>query len=207
MCQLVESCRQWQCGRIAASVGRAHAHVARRYKVWAPQDAFITQPGMDINLLAQSPVFMVIPDSKTVHRPVPLHVPRNPGCGPNGYGCAASMLLQRRATRLAAGANLNDPMYIHPYTRRPLSTSVVNAKLQGAVRCLAERKGLPPQLAEGFSLKSARKAVASHLSASGCSPQVVAQRLGHGSLQSQMHYICKFFGMRPNLLSVIYQGL
>ena len=84
---------------------------------------------------------------------------------------------------------------------------MVNAKLQGAVRCLAERKGLPPQLAEGFSLKSARKAVASHLSASGCSPQVVAQRLGHGSLQSQMHYICKFFGMRPNLLSVIYQGL
>ena len=121
--------------------------------------------------------------------------------------CAATRLKDAYLKRKSEGAGHADCVFLNARSGLPLSTNCANSRIQKILGDRFEAQHKPREWCKFYTLKSARKAVASHMTDLGCAPQVVAGQLKHKSLQSQMSYICKFYKRRPDLVKALYKNL
>ena len=91
--------------------------------------------------------------------------------------------------------------------KRTLSTRIANTRIQQIMALKMQEEGKPKEWNKFYTLKSARKAVASHMEHLGCAPQTVALQMKHASIQSQMSYVCKFYKKKTRLVRELYKDL
>ena len=139
--------------------------------------------------------------------PVLTAVPYNKHTTNPKLFCAASRLKSAWRKRRNSGANDSDCVFINQRSKFPLSTSVANKRIQSIMTAVFEEENKPTEWAKFYTLKSARKAVASLMKELGCSPQTIAIQLKHKTLDSQMHYIGKFYKDQPGLNRALYKDL
>jgi len=152
----------------------------------------------------RGPIFIINDGKKGSKKPIITGVPFNPHTNNPKLYCAATGLLRLRNERMRQGASIDDPLFINPFSNKPLSTSVANTFIQDTLKSFFARQHNPKSWATLYSLKSARKALASRLEEMGCSPQTIAKQLHHSSLNSQMSYICTFFNKKQSLVRAMY---
>ena len=121
--------------------------------------------------------------------------------------CAATKLKAAYKRRKAEGASPNDCVFINARSKKPLTTKSANSRIQQIAGEKFVAEDNPSEWKSFFTLKSARKTVASHMAHLGCAPQTVASQLKHGSIQSQMSYVCKFYKKKSGLVDELYKDL
>ena len=121
--------------------------------------------------------------------------------------CAATKLKAIYKRRKREGAKPHDCIFINVRSKGPLTTRIANTRIQQIMALKMQSDGKPESWKSFYTLKSARKAVASHMEHLGCAPQTVASQLKHASIQSQMSYICKFYKKKNHLIRALYKDL
>ena len=140
-------------------------------------------------------------------KPVLTAVPFNELSLSPAVDCAATILRNAWLARRADNAADNESVFINKRSKKPLSTAVANARIQCILKEYFEARSKPGNWSKLYTLKSARKAVASHMKTLGCSPQTIALQLKHSTLSAQMSYICRFFKDKPGLTRALYKDL
>ena len=140
-------------------------------------------------------------------KPVLTAVPFNASSRNPSQDCAATILKEAWVKRAKEKASPEDSVFINTRSNRPLSAAIANKRIQEVLRSYFESKDKPVEWSKFYTLKSARKAVASHMEELGCAPQTIALQLKHRSLNSQMSYICRFYKNKPGLVRALYKGL
>jgi hypothetical protein len=140
-------------------------------------------------------------------QPVLTAVPFNDSTPDPKTKCAATLLRSAWRLRRKNKAAQSDSVFINTRSGLPLSTGVANKRIQDILREYFESRDKPAEWSKLYSLKSARKAVASHMLALGCAPQTIAGQLKHKTLNAQMHYICRFYKDKPGLSRALYKDL
>ena len=121
--------------------------------------------------------------------------------------CAATKLKAIYKRRKKAGAKPQDCIFINERSKGPLTTRIANSRIQQIMALKMLKESKPDEWKKFYTVKSARKAVASHMEHLGCAPQTVALQLKHASIQSQMSYVCKFYKKKSRLIRELYKDL
>ena len=129
-------------------------------------------------------------------KPVLTAVPFNDNTRRAYKDCAATKLKAIYKRRKREGAKPQDCIFINVRSKGPLSTRIANTRIQQIMALKMQEEGKPKEWNKFYTLKSARKAVASHMEHLGCAPQTVALQMKHASIQSQMSYVCKCYKKR-----------
>lgn len=146
----------------------------------------------DVITFEQDQVFIINGRTKTSKAPIISHVPYNPHTLEKHKYCAATRLRNLAAWRRdKEGANDDDFLFINPRSKLPLSTSVANTSLQRFIKTICMEQNIAERLDKFFSLISLRKTVSTEMEKRNCTPQVIAFKLRHSTLNSQLSYICK----------------
>jgi len=151
-------------------------------------------------------LFIINNRSKTSKVPIITPVPFNPTS--NKALCAATRLLSLVEHRLCVeNAKPSDYLFINPSSKKPLRTGVFNKEVQKFAKELCSKQGLSPSIAKLYSAKSLRKFVSSEMKDEKCSPQQIAQQLGHNTLDSQLSYICNDYTKKKPFVAHLYGRL
>jgi len=140
-------------------------------------------------------------------KPVLTAVPFNDNTRRAYKDCAATKLKAIYKRRKREGAKPQDCIFINVRSKGPLSTRIANTRIQQIMALKMQEEGKPKEWNKFYTLKSARKAVASHMEHLGCAPQTVALQMKHASIQSQMSYVCKFYKKKTRLVRELYKDL
>ena len=153
----------------------------------------------------QPPVFLRHNDGKTVHKPVCEPLPYHP-LG-EGFKCAPTAIRALLSKRVEEGAQPDDFVFITPKTRKPITTDMANRRIRIHIRHLFENQGIDPIAAKFFTMKSARKGMASFLEQAGVKAPSISKKMGHGSIDSQISYHCNFYEANPEVNARVYSGI
>ena len=153
----------------------------------------------------QPPVFLRHNDGKTVHKPVCEPLPYHPlGLG---FKCAPTVVRALLNKRLEDGARLTDFLFDTPTKGKPITTDMANRRIRLHIRHLFKNQGIDPASAKYFTMKSARKGMASFLEQAGIKAPSISKKMGHGSIDSQISYHCNFFEANPEVNARVYSGI
>jgi len=151
-------------------------------------------------------VFVINNRSKTSKVPIMTPIPFNPTG--NKSLCAASRLLQlAQHRRHVDNAKETDFLFINPRNGKPLSTKVFNNEIKNLAKRVCLKQKLPLDLAKLYSAKSLRKLVSSEMKDENCTPQQVAEQLGHSTLDAQLNYMCNDYSKRKPFVEQLYGRL
>ena len=146
----------------------------------------------DVITLNNKKVFIINNRTKTKKSAIITHIPHNLDSIDKNKYCAATRLVNLAKWRLKEeGANKEDFLFINPISKQPFSTSVANKALQNFVKKICIDQGRDESIAKLFSLTSLRKTVSTEMEKRNCTPQVIAFKLRHATLSSQLSYICE----------------
>ena len=146
----------------------------------------------DVITLENKKVFIINNRTKTSKSAIITHIPHNIDAIDKNRFCAATRLVNLAKWRLSKEkASKEDFLFINPISKKPFSTSVANKALQKFVKNICIDQGKDESIAKLFSLTSLRKTVSTEMEKRNCTPQVIAFKLRHATLSSQLSYICK----------------
>ena len=154
---------------------------------------------------SKPPVFIRNNDGKTIHKPTCRPVPYHPEN--EFHKCAATRLITLRNSRINSGALPSNLLFINPTNKNPITTTMANRRIRYHITKLLAEKEMDPTWAKFFTLKSARKGVASYLEHSGIKAPSISKKMGHGSINSQISYHCNLFETNPEINKNVYKGM
>ena len=155
----------------------------------------------------KSMMFIINNRSKTSKMPIITPVPFNPSGDTSR--CAASRLRRLCRDRFDNdNAAKTDFLFVNPRTKNgPLTTNVFNKEVKNFIKAKCKKDKLPEDLARFFSAKSFRKMVSSEMKEEKCSPQEVAKKLGHNTIDAQLSYMCGYYNKKTTFVRHLYRRL
>jgi len=160
----------------------------------------------DIIPFENGKIFLLNNRTKTTKGPLLTHVPAQFSSKKAEYFCAATRLVALAKWRVdKEGASQDDFLFINPKSKKPLSTGVANNHLKAFIKSVCSSQEINEDLEKFFSLISLRKTVSTEMKAKKCAPELIASKLKHTSLKSQMSYICQHRTASKPFIKKIYE--
>ena len=150
-------------------------------------------------------IFIVNNRTKTNKGPIITHIPAQKSSNAEFFCAATRLVALARWRRRMDGASSDDFLFINPKSNKPLSTGVAHKHLKSFIKTVRSNQGIDNNLEKFFSLISLRKTVSTELKRKNCTPEIIACKLKHASITSQMSYICKHRTASKPFIKSLYE--